>query len=197
MTIDDLVYRVNVGRLRPGPEDVWLVDEAGMIDHFRYSALLETAADAGVTVIQVGDDRQLAPVGPGGLWTSTHALAEAAGSAAELRVVRRALEAREAEAWQAIRAGRVVEGLTAIRDSGRLRLYDTRDQLRAGMVDEWWQAGPARGLMMVDTSNEERDALNQLAQSRRLEVGELGGEAVRLDERRQLRVGDRVLFSAI
>jgi len=188
---------VNAGRLRLGPEDVWLVDEAAMIDHARYAALLEAAADAGVTVIQVGDDRQLAPVGPGGMWASTHGLAEAAGSATELRVVRRALEAREAEAWQAIRGGRVVEGLTAIRDSGRLRLYDTRDQLRAGMVNEWWQAGPARGLMMVDTSNEERDALNQLAQRRRLEAGELATEAVRFDERRELHVGDTVLFSAI
>jgi hypothetical protein len=65
------------------------------------------------------------------------------------------------------------------------------------MVVAWWDAGPERGLMMVDTSNEERDQLNQLAQQRRLEAGELGAGALLLDERRELHVGDRVLFSAI
>lgn len=174
-----------------------VVDEASMIDHSRYAALLEAAASSGTTIVQIGDDRQLAPVGPGGLWTSTHRLAETAGTAAELCILRRALEEREARAWKAIREGRVAEGLTMIRDQGRLRLYDTREQLRAGMVDAWWEAGPNRGLMIVDTSNEERDQVNQLAQERRLHADELGKEAIRLDEHRELRVGDRVLFSAI
>jgi conjugative relaxase-like TrwC/TraI family protein len=197
MTLDSLNYRVAFKRLRLSSDDVLLVDEAGMIDHRRYAEFLTAAAAAGATVIQIGDDKQLAPVGPGGLWTSTHRLAEAAGTAAELRVVRRAREAREAEAWTAIREGRVVEGLTMIRDAGRLRLYDTREQMRQGMVGAWWEAGPDRGLMIVDSSNEERDVLNRLAQAKRLEAGELERPAVRLDERRELHVGDRVLFSAI
>jgi hypothetical protein len=197
LTLDDLNYRVSSGRLELGPEDVLVVDEASMIDHSRYAALLEAAASSSTTVIQIGDDRQLAPVGPGGLWTSTHRLAETAGTAAELCIVRRALEEREARAWKAIREGRVAEGLTMIRDQGRLRLYETREQLRAGMVDAWWEAGPDRGLMIVDTSNDERDQVNKLAQERRMQGDELGKEAVRLDERRELCVGDHVLFSAI
>jgi hypothetical protein len=81
---------------------------------------------------------------------------------------------------------------------GRLHLHDTREQLRQALVAEWWAAGPDRGLMMVDTSNEERDLLNQLGQQRRLEAGELGaGAALRLDDRRELRAGDGVLFTAI
>src|SRR5207253_5087807 len=35
------------------------------------------------------------------------------------------------------------------------------------------------------------------AQQRRLEAGELGAEALRLDERRELHVGDQVLLTAI
>jgi conjugative relaxase-like TrwC/TraI family protein len=197
MTIDGLVHRVRAGGLQLTGADVLLVDEAGMIDHARYADILEAAADAGTTVIQVGDDKQLSPVGPGGLWTSTHQMASASGTAAELSVVRRAPEEKEAQAWTDIREGRVVEGLLAIRDAGRLRLHDTREQLREGMVTEWWEAGPNRGLMVVDTSNEERDLLNQLAQWKRLEAGEIGPEALRLDERRELRTGDQVLFTAI
>jgi conjugative relaxase-like TrwC/TraI family protein len=196
-TIDGFIHRVRAGGLQLTEADVLLVDEAGMIDHARYADLLEVAAEAGATVVQVGDDKQLSPVGPGGLWTSTHQMAKASGNAAELRVVRRALEEKEAAAWTAIREGRVVEGLLAIRDAGRLHLHDTREQLREAMVAEWWAAGPERGLMMVDTSNEERDILNQLAQQKRLEAGEIGAEALRLDQGRELHVGDKVLFTAI
>jgi conjugative relaxase-like TrwC/TraI family protein len=196
-TIDGLVHRVRAGGLQLTEADVLLVDEAGMIDHARYADLLEVAAEAGATLIQVGDDKQLSPVGPGGLWVSTHQMAKAAGNAAELRVVRRAREEKEAAAWTAIREGRVVEGLLAIRDAGRLHLHDTREQLREAMVAEWWAAGPERGLMLVDTSNEERDLLNQLAQQRLLEAGEVGAEALPLELGRELHVGDKVLFTAI
>jgi ATP-dependent exoDNAse (exonuclease V) alpha subunit len=118
MTIDGLTHGVRAGRLQLGEKDVLLVDEAGMIEHARYADLLEAAAEAGATLIQVGDDKQLSPVGPGGLWTSTHRRARAAGTSAELCVVRRALDEKEAAAWSDIREGRVVEGLLAIRDAG-------------------------------------------------------------------------------
>jgi hypothetical protein len=71
------------------------------------------------------------------------------------------------------------------------------EQLREAMVAEWWAAGPERGLMLVDTSNEERDILNQLAQQKRLEAGEVGAEALQLEQGRELHAGDRVLFTAI
>ncbi|HZU17355.1 MAG TPA: hypothetical protein VFD01_12260, partial [Candidatus Dormibacteraeota bacterium] len=118
-------------------------------------------------------------------------------AAAELRVARRARERREAEAWQALREGWVVEGLSAFRDQGRLRRYATQAELRSGMVEAWWQAGPERGLMEVDSSNQERDELNRLAQRRRLEAGELGPEALAPDDgcgsAHALRRGDRLL----
>jgi ATP-dependent exoDNAse (exonuclease V) alpha subunit len=79
-TIDGPIHRVWGGQLQAAEADVLLVDEAGMIDHARYADLLEGAADAGATVIQVGDDKQLSPVGPGGLWTSTHQMAKAVGT---------------------------------------------------------------------------------------------------------------------
>ena len=49
--------------------------------------------------------------------------------------------------------------------------------------------------MLVDTSNAERDVLNQLAQVRRLEAGELGSEVFQLASGLEIRAGDRVIFS--
>src|SRR5262249_26561205 len=122
--------------------------------------------------------------------------AEAAGRAAHLRKVYRARSQREVEAWDDLYEGRIARALTWMRDQGRLQLYETRPELHAGMVAAWW-AGDRDGMMIVDTSNEERDQLNALAQAKRLEAGELGGEAVRLASGRELRRGDRVLFNAI
>ncbi len=164
-----------------------------MIDHSRYASLLQVAAQAGATVIQVGDDRQLSPVGPGGLWTLIHASAATRGLAAELRVVRRANEVAEAQAWTDVRDGRVIEALQHWQARGRLRLYDCRSDLQAGVVTEWW-ADKSRGVMVVDTSNAERDVINQLAREQRAGVGELGAEVLTLANGRQVRAGDHVLF---
>jgi conjugative relaxase-like TrwC/TraI family protein len=196
LNIDLLLTRLEHGRLGLSPGDVVLADEAGMIDHARYAPLLEAVARSGATLVQVGDDHQLSPVGPGGLWTTTHRMAEAAGRAVELDVVRRARDRREAKAWGDLRHGRIAEALAWMRDERRLVLYETRGELLAGMVEDWWQ-GNRDGLMVVDSSNAERDELNRLAQARRLEAGELGAEALRISSGRELRRGDRVLFSAI
>src|SRR5262249_11728454 len=129
------------------------------------------------------------------LWTLIHAAAAEQGLAAELRTVRRAHEAAEARAWTDVREGRIVEALQHWESQGRLRLHDTRPQLLAGLVDEWW-TDRARGVTVVGTSNAERDVVNRLAQERRLAAGELGEDAVTLSNGRRIRAGDQVLFRA-
>jgi hypothetical protein len=202
MTLDALTARTKPRWSPPAIEfpppfqlrasDMLLVDEAAMIDHERYANLLEAAANAGASITQVGDDHQLNPVGPGGLWTIFHGLAEKQGAAVELREVHRTRDPYEAQAWSNLREGRIEEALTWYRDVGNLRLYDTRPELLQGMVAAWWELN-REGVMLVDTSNAERDSLNRMAQAKRLESGELGAEAVRLASGREVRVGDRVL----
>jgi hypothetical protein len=195
-TIDGLVYAVENGYRTIDDPTVLLIDEAAMIDHARYASLMEVAARAEATVIQVGDDKQLSPVGPGGLWTLIHASARARALAAELRVVRRADEVAEAQAWTDVREGRVVEALRHWQDRGRLRLYDSRSDLQAGMVAEWW-ADDTRGVMLVDTSNAERDVINRLAQEHRAQAGEVGAEALTLGNGCRVGAGDDVIFREI
>jgi conjugative relaxase-like TrwC/TraI family protein len=195
-TLDGLAAAIRVGALDLVESDVLLVDEAGMIDHERYAALLEAAAAARATVVQVCDDKQLSPIGPGGLWAVTHHMAAGRDRVAELRVVRRARDPREAQAWTDIREGRVEKGLTWYHDQGRLRLYDTRTELLTGLVSEWWASG-GLGVIVVDSSNAERDELNRIAQARRRQAGHLGADVLELANGRELRAGDRVLFNAI
>ncbi|MBJ7599760.1 MobF family relaxase [Candidatus Nephthysia bennettiae] len=90
MTLDGLHAQLRSHALHLDRSDVLLVDEAAMIDHERYANLLEDAAYNRATVVQIGDDAQLNPVGPGGLWTIFHGLVGAVGAATELRVVHRA-----------------------------------------------------------------------------------------------------------
>jgi hypothetical protein len=60
------------------------------------------------------------------------------------------------------------------------------------MVAAWWELN-REGVMLVDTSNAERDSLNRMAQTKRLEAGELGEEGLTLPSGPEVRVGDRVL----
>jgi conjugative relaxase-like TrwC/TraI family protein len=168
LNLDQFRVQVENGQLQLTARDVVLAEEAGQIDHHRYAPLVEAVSRSGATLVQLGDDRQLSPVGPGGLWTVLHRRPRGAGRAAQLRVVYRAHAAREAEAWDDLRAGRIARALTWIHEEGRLRLYETRPELRAGMVEAWW-AGNRDGMMIVDTSNEERD------QSERAGAGEAPG----------------------
>ena len=195
-TLDGLSARLEHGATDLRATDVLLVDEAGMVDHNRYADLLQAAAEAGATVVQVGDDRQLASIGPGGLWTLTHSMAAAHDQVAELRVIRRARDPREAQAWTDLREGRVEEALSWYRDESRLRLYETRPELLAGMIEDWWSTKTG-GVMVIDSSNAERDQLNRMAQARRLEAGELGSQSLALANGREVRAGDPVLFNAI
>ncbi len=193
MTLDGFHAKVKHHRLTLTERDVVMVDEAEVIDHHRYASLMEDVQAAG-QLVQIGDGAQLSPVGPGGLWRVFHGLAKDRGATADLVEVHRTKDPAEIQAWTDLRQGRVEEALSWYRDVGRLRLYDTRAELRAGLVAEWW-ARRGAGHMLVDTSNQERDQLNQLAQTKRLEAGELGAEPYQLDNGREVRAADRILFA--
>ncbi|MBJ7610885.1 MAG: relaxase domain-containing protein, partial [Candidatus Dormibacteraeota bacterium] len=195
-TLDGLIHGLASGRLHLEPSQVLLMDEAGMVDHYRYAPTLEAAAQSGASLVQIGDDKQLSPVEAGGLWTITHQLAAERNLAVELETIRRARNPAEAQAWTDLRDGRIEEGLLWYRQEKRLHLYESRPELLHGIVNHWWATDPT-GTMVIDTTNAERDSANRIAQSKRLEAGELGSDVLELTNGRQLHVGDRVLFNEI
>ena len=64
------------------------------------------------------------------------------------------------------------------KSTNALKLYDTRAQAMGGMVEEWdrWRRGyePAESALIVHGPNSDVDLVNELAQQKRLDAGELG-----------------------
>ena len=71
--------------------------------------------------------------------------------------------------------------LARYRAHDRLHVYDTRAEATQAMVENWDQnrqgLPPDQTVMITDSSNEERDEMNALAQDRRAQAGELGQTA--------------------
>ena len=97
----------------------------------------------------------------------------------------------------AVDQGRGTDAVALLGEYAALKLYDTRAQAMGGMVDEWdsWRdrSDPGQSALIVHGPNSDVDLVNELAQQRRLEAGELGTQAVpAVDRNYLLRPGDVV-----
>jgi conjugative relaxase-like TrwC/TraI family protein len=97
----------------------------------------------------------------------------------------------------AVDQGRGADAVALLREQDALKLYDTRAQAMGGMVQEWdsWRdrSDPSQSALIVHGPNSDVDLVNELAQRRRLEAGELGEQAVSaVDREYLLRPGDLV-----
>lgn len=174
MTIDRLL--ASEEKLSPG--DVVIIDEAGMIGTTQFLALIEQAQEHGALVRAIGDDKQLAAVGSGGILRllnheeqlthleeihrfrnldGTPNLGEAAASLA----LREAPAVGKDDPWAYYQAeGKIKAGTTG----------DMADQVFAA-----WQkdTNEHRSSLMLAGTNEQVAALNQKAQAYRLGNNEL------------------------
>jgi conjugative relaxase-like TrwC/TraI family protein len=196
MTVDALTKRHANGRLGLDARSVIVVDEAGMADTRRLAKLVDVASDSRAKLLLVGDDAQLSPIGAGGLFTE---IAKRAPTV-ELTTVHRARESWEREAWAQLRSGDSARAIAEYASRDRLHIEDTRAEVGERMVDDWArvrQEQPgARVVMLTDSSNDELDRLNKLAQDRRAAAGELGHRRARLPDRPyDLAAGDEVILT--
>jgi len=195
MTTDALLGRVRSGRLGLDERSVVVMDEAGMADTRRLSALTRATSQSGSKLVLVGDQDQLSPIGAGGLFDAVRSRVPSA----ELTEVHRAREQWERDAWAKVRAGEAAPALAAYRTRDRLHVSDTREEAAERMVDDWDRARREvdGGCVMIgDASNSELDRLNAIAQDRRLSAGELGEERAELPGRPYgLHAGDEVLLT--
>jgi conjugative relaxase-like TrwC/TraI family protein len=196
VTADSLITSFEHGHLNLDPNTVIVLDEAGMIDSERLSKLVRLADRAGVKLVLTGDAAQLYALGAGGLFKEL----EGKIPTAELTEVHRAHHQWEREAWSEVRKGEPGLALARYRAHDRLHVYDTRAEATQAMVESWNQARqglpPDQTVMITDSSNVERDAMNALAQDRRAQEGELGEHRVELpDKPYGLAAGDEVIFT--
>lgn len=149
-----------------GPGTLLVIDEAGMADTLTLAAVTEYAVSRGASVRLIGDDRQLAAIGAGGVLrdiAATH-------GAVRLDELVRFTDPAEADASLALRDG----------DRSALGYYLDNDRVHVGdvngCVDEVfaaWQRERAGGrdcLMLAPTRNLVRE-LNVRAQAARRPAG--------------------------
>ena len=196
VTADSLITRFEHGHLDLDPNTVIVLDEAGMLDSERLSKLVRLADRAGVKLVLTGDAAQLYALGAGGLFKEL----EGKVPTADLTEVHRAHHEWEREAWLEVREGEPGPALARYRAHDRLHVYDTRAEATQAMVADWDQnrqgLPPDQTVMITDSSNEERDEMNALAQDRRAQAGELGSDRVELPGKPYgLAAGDEVIFT--
>tara|TARA_R110000868_G_scaffold276108_1_gene535767 strand:- start:7187 stop:10111 length:2925 start_codon:yes stop_codon:yes gene_type:complete len=194
-TIASLEYQWEQGRELPGPRDVLVIDEAGMIGTRQMERVLSRAEQAGAKVVLVGDPEQLQAIEAGAAF---RALAERHG-AAEITTIRRQHADWQRAATRALATGRTGEAVHAYEAHGMVQVAETREIARADLVDRWdaqRSADPDQTRIILTHTNAEVRDLNLAARDRMRASGELG-EDVRVSAERGLRAfasGDRIMF---
>ncbi|CRK56988.1 Conjugal transfer protein TraA [Alloactinosynnema sp. L-07] len=176
-TVAQWLWRIDTG---PGLRgvDVLVLDEAGMINDRDRARLYFAAAAAGTKIVEIGDPKQLRGVGVGSSFGVVHKIV---GGGA-LTENRRQAEADERAAIAAWRRGDYAEALTSWADRDRLVVTETGQEATAAMLATWVDQRKGapnpfveqRGLLMVASTNEMVDRLNDGAQALRAVAGELG-----------------------
>jgi conjugative relaxase-like TrwC/TraI family protein len=192
-----LLTGLDSGRMHLGPQTVVVMDEAGMADTDRFTALVRATAARDSKLVLTGDQAQLSSIAAGGMFT---ALQDHVPTA-ELSEVHRARHEWERDAWGQLREGRAHEALASYQAHDRLHIADTREQAAEQMLTDWdtaRQEHPEQHtIMLTDASNVELDRINAAAQELRAEAGELGADRAELPDRPYgLAAGDEVIFTA-
>ena len=188
-TIDRLRTRLAQGYERLDERTVLVIDEAGMVGTRRLAAMVEDARAGGAKVVLVGDPKQLPEIDAGGLFSS---LAHRLGYA-ELTENRRQLDPEERAAVAELRLGHVEAALARMQRRGSVITADNADQLRDGLVGDWYAARD-RGddVLMVAARRSTVADLNERARQLLVARGELGEEVLAAGGL-SFAVGDEVL----
>ena len=197
-TVHAALFAIKNGR-SPGwnRRTVLVVDEAAMLDSRVTGELLAEAKRAGAKVILTGDDRQLASIERGGLFTElrrTH-------GAAEITEVTRQRVAWQRQAARDLAEGRFDAAVQAFDRHGAVTWTADQEAARAALVTQWKAdslADPQASRFVFAYTNVEVERLNADLRQVRRDRGELASPDVVLTTKHgeaAFAVGDRVQFT--
>ncbi len=182
-----------------GGREVWIIDEAGMVDNNLMRHLVEAAERCQAKVVFVGDAKQLPPIGAGNAFGAL--LDRGVMDFRRLEDIRRQRDDVLREAVRlAAGAGPVSESFRRLEDR-IVQIADKRERLAVIAQEYAGQEEPHRHSSAILTAvNEDRRALNDLVRSELKAAGALhDGITITVQSgksRRELEfsVGDRIIF---
>ena len=196
-TVHAALFALKNGRTNWDRHTVVIVDEAAMLDTRVTGELLTEARKSGAKLILAGDDRQLASIERGGLFTE---LRQRHG-AAEISEVTRQRSDWQRQAARDLAEGRFAAAVTAFDQAGAITWTQDQDGARKALVDAWKRdtaADPQATRFVFAYTNRDVDALNAELRQVRRDRGELAGPNVRFATKHgpaDFAPGDRVQFT--
>jgi conjugative relaxase-like TrwC/TraI family protein len=188
-TLAKQLQLLDAGRYLLGSDVLVLVDEAGMAGTVELARLVAHVLEAGASLRLVGDDRQLAAIGAGGVLRD---LAETAG-AATLTAAVRFSDPAEAAAALGLRDGSP-DALEFYRGAGRVHVGD--EHTAATSAYEAWRADreAGRDAVLLAATRQQVAALNVRARADRITAaGRRDDAEVRLADGSAASAGDAII----
>ena len=191
-SITRLLYEADIKGYGLPRNAVVVIDEAAMASTRDLSILQELAIRARARLILVGDPAQLPAIRHPGAFRALVDRLEAL----ELNEMRRLTDPVERAAADAVRAGRGSAAITAYHERGRLTLHDSVAELEAQVVAgrHRAQSEGADAIIVARTRARVR-ALNEAAQAKWIEAGQLEEESIEVGPTR-IHAGDLVVTRA-
>jgi Ti-type conjugative transfer relaxase TraA len=196
-TVHAELFRLKNGRTTWNRRTVVVVDEAAMLDSRVTGELLSEVRRAGAKVILAGDDRQLASIERGGLFSELHQR----HGAAEITEITRQRTNWQRQAARDLAEGRFADAVAAFDGAGAITWTDNQEAARSALVAAWKRdtaAHPGATRFVFAYTNRDVDALNAELRQVRRDRGELFGSDVPFETKHgpaAFAAGDRVQFT--
>ena len=196
-TVHSALFQIKNGRTSWDRRTVVVVDEAAMLDSRVTGELLAEARASGAKVVLAGDDRQLASIERGGLFTE---LRKQHGAAEITEVTRQKVDWQR-QAARDLAEGRFDAAVQAFDRNGAVTWTPDQDAARSALVDRWKAdsaTDPQASRFVFAYTNAEVDRLNAELRQVRRDRGELATPDTVLATKHgtaAFAVGDRVQFT--